>query len=209
MHSPCRQGRPPAPSRCAGGPGFTLLEQLFVVAVLVTLVAIGLPVLRAAQNSLHAYAAARYVSSRLALTRMQAVNRSVRVGIFFSTGDRGVQYATYADGDADGVSAADIRVGVDRRLTPDERLEDLFPGVTFALPDDVPDVGETRGGPGRNPIRIGRSRILTFTPIGTATPGTLYIRGRGAVQLAVRVLGATGRTRLLHYDARLHTWVEP
>jgi type II secretory pathway pseudopilin PulG len=186
-----------------------LIEQLFVVAVLITLVGIALPVLRAAQDSLHAYTAARYLSSRLALTRMQAVQRSVRVGIYFTPGDHGVQYATYADGDSDGVSAADIRRGVDQRLTPDERLGDLFPGVAFALPDDVPDVGATRGGAGRDPVRIGRSRILTFTPIGTATSGTLYVRGRGAVQLAVRVLGATGRTRLLRYDARLRKWVEP
>jgi len=179
------------------------------VAILITLVGIGLPVLTAAQDSLRAYAAARYVSSRLALTRMQAVERSTRVGIFFTAGEHGVQYATYADGDADGVRSDDIRRGIDRRITGDERLEDLFPGVTFALPDDVPDVGATRGGAGRDPIRIGRSRILTFTPIGTATSGTLYLRGRGAVQLAVRVLGVTGRTRLLRYDARLHKWVEP
>ena len=56
-------------------------------------------------------------------------------------------------------------------------------------------------------MRIGRSRILTFTPIGTATSGTLYLRGRGSIQFAVRVLGATGRTRVLRYDARLRKWV--
>ena len=33
---------------------------------------------------------------------------------------------------------------------------------------------------------------------GTATSGTLYVRGR-RVQYAVRVLGVTGRTRMLQY----------
>jgi prepilin-type N-terminal cleavage/methylation domain-containing protein len=197
------RGRPSG----AASRGFTLLEQLLVVSLMAVLVGIGLPVFRGVQDELRAQSAARYLSGRLALARMEAVNRSVRVGLFFSTRDDGVRYAAYADGDADGVSAADIGRGIDRRLTPDERLEDLFAGVTFALPDDVPDVdGATTGG-ARDPVRIGRSRILTFTPIGTATSGTLYLRSRGAVQLAVRVLGVTGRTRVLRYDPRLRKWV--
>ncbi len=130
-----------------------------------------------------------------------------------------MQYATYADGDADGVSAADIRRGVDRRLTPDERLGDLFPGVAFALPDDVPDVGQTRGGAGRDPVRIGRSRILTFTPIGTATSGTLYVRGpqgrgkgvpRGHALEGDVVTGGVSSHSLFAADSRCgDVWIEP
>ena len=47
-------------------------------------------------------------------------------------------------------------------------------------------------------VRIGSSRLLTMSADGTATSGTLYIRGRRG-QYAVRVLGATGRTRMLQY----------
>ena len=49
---------------------------------------------------------------------------------------------------------------------------------------------------------IGPAKILTMSPDGTATSGTLYLRGARS-QYAVRVLGATGRTRVLKYDRGL------
>jgi hypothetical protein len=55
-------------------------------------------------------------------------------------------------------------------------------------------------------VRIGTSRILTLGPDGTATSGTLYLHGRRA-QFAVRILGATGRTRLLRFDPGGRRWV--
>ena len=50
--------------------------------------------------------------------------------------------------------------------------------------------------------------LMSFTPLGTASSGTLYLRGRDGSQYAVRVLGATGRTRVLRYEPVTRTWVE-
>jgi hypothetical protein len=44
------------------------------------------------------------------------------------------------------------------------------------------------------------------SPDGTATSGTLYVQGSRA-QYAVRVLGATGRTRVLKYERGSGAWV--
>jgi hypothetical protein len=55
-------------------------------------------------------------------------------------------------------------------------------------------------------IRVGSSRILTLGPDGTATSGTLYLHGRRG-QYAVRVLGATGRTRVLRFDTGTGRWL--
>jgi hypothetical protein len=52
------------------------------------------------------------------------------------------------------------------------------------------------------------SVLMSFTPIGTATSRTLYLRGRDASQYAVRVLGATGRTRVLRYVTATRQWIE-
>ena len=60
------------------------------------------------------------------------------------------------------------------------------------------DGGDTSSNP--DPIRVGRSRMLSFSPTGTSSSGTVYVRGRGAHQLAVRVLGGTGRIRLYDFD---------
>jgi hypothetical protein len=50
--------------------------------------------------------------------------------------------------------------------------------------------------PGDDPLRIGNTSMLTFSPLGSATSGTLYVAGliRGP-QMAIRVFGATGRVR--------------
>jgi hypothetical protein len=46
----------------------------------------------------------------------------------------------------------------------------------------------------------------TFTPLGTAT-GAVYVRSHNGLQLAVKITGATGRTRLLRYVPRTREWV--
>ena len=55
---------------------------------------------------------------------------------------------------------------------------------------------------------IGSSRILTLGPDGTATSGTLYVRGRRG-QYAVRILGITGRTRVLRFHPGTGQWITP
>jgi hypothetical protein len=49
---------------------------------------------------------------------------------------------------------------------------------------------------------------VSFTPDGTASSGTVYVRGRGGAQYAVRVLGATARTRVLRYDVERREFVD-
>jgi len=57
-------------------------------------------------------------------------------------------------------------------------------------------------------VRIGSARILSLNPNGSATPGTLYIVSAHGAQYAVRVLGATGRTRVLKFDRVSNRWVD-
>jgi len=77
--------------------------------------------------------------------------------------------------------------------------------VRFGLLPGLPDVDGVADG-GTEGVRIGTARMLTLSPNGTATSGTLYVQGRRA-QYAVRVLGATGRTRILKYDTGAGTWI--
>ena len=48
--------------------------------------------------------------------------------------------------------------------------------------------------------------MVTFTPLGTATAGSLYVRGKHNVQSVVRIFGETGRTRLLKFTRGSRTW---
>ena len=59
---------------------------------------------------------------------------------------------------------------------------DVRVGINPGVPAIPPDSGLLSG----DPIRFGRSDTLSFSPLGTATPGTFYLAGDSA-QAAVRV----------------------
>ncbi len=82
-----------------------------------------------------------------------------------------------------------------------------FPGTMIGLHAGVPDVDGDRSTT-TDGVRIGSSRILTLGPDGTATSGTLYVRGRRG-QFAVRILGVTGRTRVLRFHPATGQWTVP
>jgi type II secretory pathway pseudopilin PulG len=188
-------------------PGYALAELLFVAAVFATLSAIGMPLLLEGRDRARTVAAARYVAARLQLARLEAVRRSACVGFRVDASASGMPFALYVDGNGDGVRAADIEAGVDVPLGLTERLEEQFPGVEFGIDDGVlsVDTGEPLGPD--DPVRIGRADVLSFSPAGGASGGSLYVLGRSHQQFVVRVLGATGRVRVMQFDFRAHRWI--
>ncbi len=124
--------------------------------------------------------------------------RSAHVALRFDEGRSGITFRMFVDGNHNGVRTIDIASRVDPALDAPARLSDLFPGVAIAVSGDA----------GRDPLRIGSSNLLSFTPLGTATSGTIFVRGRDGSQFAIRVLGATGRTRVQRYVPRTRTWVD-
>ena len=105
-----------------------------------------------------------------------------------------------------GVRTRDIRRGIDRRTTPVEAIGDRFPGVRFGVAAGVTDISSGKKLVG-DPVRMGRSDIVSFGPAGTATSGTVYVRSRSGRQYAVRVLGATGRVRVLGFNVEMGKWL--
>jgi len=189
--------------------GYSLLEALFVGGLLVTLAGISVPSILSSLNASRTRGAARYLAGRLNLARMEAVKRSVYVALRVEGKEAGYRYTFYADGNRNGVRTRDVARQVDYPIGPAERIDEKFPGVSFGILDGVTGI-EDDSEPleaGGDPVRFGRSDLLSFSPIGSATPGTFYISGRGRQQMAVRVLGATGRVRVLRFDFQTHEWV--
>jgi hypothetical protein len=104
--------------------------------------------------------------------------------------------STYVDGNGDGVRTRDISAGLDTLIDVPVRLASLFPHVALFLND--PAATST----------LDSSALMSFSPLGTASSRTLYLRGADRSEYAVRVLGATGRTRVLRLVAGNGAWVE-
>jgi prepilin-type N-terminal cleavage/methylation domain-containing protein len=186
--------------------GYSLLEVLLAIAVVAIVSATALPLTFAGIDRTRAAGAARYVAGRLATARFEAVRRSAHVAIRFVEQGDSYWLQTFVDGNRNGVLASDIGSGTDRPLTPPERLDNQFTGVTFGI---LPGVTGISSGAfdTSDPIQIGGSTLLSFSPLGSCTSGTLFIRGTRGHQFAVRVLGATGRTRMLEYHFGSATWL--
>ena len=149
--------------------------------------------------------AARYLAGRLHQVRAASLARGVHVALVFWEDGSDFCYATVIDGNRNGVRKAEIPTGTDRQVEPCERLSDHFEGVTFGIGPGVTEPGSMSPLSG-SPLRLGGSTVLSYGPDGAATSGTMYLRGRSGLQYAVRVLGATGRSRILRFETHSRQW---
>jgi prepilin-type N-terminal cleavage/methylation domain-containing protein len=186
--------------------GYSLLELILVLALSVTMSAAAVPAYLTALDDVRVSGAVHYVAARLQRARMEAVSRSAMVGVQFTQTIGGYSYAVYVDGNRNGVLTRDIQRGIDRLITAAERLPDQFTGVEFGAVPGLPPVDPGGTPPGNDPIRLGAGNIASFSALGTASSGTLYIRSRRDAQYAVRIFGETGRTRMLKFEPRTRLW---
>jgi hypothetical protein len=117
------------------------------------------------------------------------------------------QLQLFADGNGNGVLQRDIDRGLDPALTQPEWLDDQARDVSLRVNQTIKDVAGTATiAAGDDPLRIGNTALLTFSPLGSATNGTLYVAAHRGPQLAIRVFGATGRVRVLMFDTQTRLW---
>jgi hypothetical protein len=177
--------------------GFSLVEAVVVSGVILVLAAVATPYFRAYFADAHILGAGQQFKSHFRLAWSTAVRSNVYTGIRFERLDDGrVFYSVYSDGNGNGVLSADIAGGRDVRIAGPYPLSGGAPGVSVAINPGVPDPNPGNGMLSGDPIRFGKSDILSFSPFGTATPGTFYLAG-DAVQAAVRVNGGSARVRLM------------
>jgi Tfp pilus assembly protein FimT len=173
-----------------------LIELMLVVALTGILAAVAIPGTMAGVEQARTLGAARYLAGRLALARTQAVAQSANVALEFVADDSTFTVAAYRDGNGNGVRTRDINTGIDPVVEAPIRFSDLFPRVSLFLSD--PSEAATPE----------TSALMSFSPVGTASSRSLYVRGRDGSEYAVRVLGATGRIRVLRYVTTTHQWIE-
>jgi prepilin-type N-terminal cleavage/methylation domain-containing protein len=193
--------------------GFQLIELIAVLAILACLLGLGAPPLLRSSGDLRLRLAAGELVGVLRLARSYAVRHSLNVAVKFRTAKNGeVTFTLYRDGDGDGVLNRDIDSGADPEVVPPQRLTQLGRGLGFGFPPGPPPPDP--GSPQRpldnldDPIRFNQSDLASFSPLGTATPGSLYLTDSVKRLAVVRVFNRTGKVRVLTYDPEKQVWRE-
>jgi hypothetical protein len=185
----------------------TLGELATVLGLVGTVTATTLPRFLTGLDDARVAGAARYVSSRLAEARMDAVKRSREVAFRVSAAGGQYSFAVYVDGNRNGVLTRDIQSGIDRQIFGPEKLSYNFHNVDFGVQPGTPPIASGDAAPAGDPIKLGAGNSASFSPLGGATSGTLYITGPGGAQYAVRVFGATGKIRAYRLERKTGKWL--
>ena len=175
--------------------GYSLLEMLVALGIILIMGSVALPNINGYRQEAALLGAAQNFKAEFMKARSIATKKNTQTAIRFEKGDAGqVMFATYIDGNSNGVVAADIAKGLDTRISGPFRLDAGQMGVEVGV---LPNASSPDGGPlGSEPIRFGNARMVSFSPIGTGTPGTFYLRTRSSMA-GVRVTPGSARVRIM------------
>lgn len=185
--------------------GYTLIELLTIVAILGLIIGIALPNFTRMRNRMALRAAAGELRSVFHLVRMQSISRGANRGVKFLQIAGQWHFIVYEDGDRDGVRNDDIKKAIDTPQSPPRVVFREARNVTIGLIDVA--VKDADGDPVKSPVMFNQSTICSFSPIGEATPGTIYITNGQGDLWCVRVYGASAKIRTLRYDREKKKWV--
>ena len=175
--------------------GYSLLEVHVALGIILIMLAVALPNILGFRQEAALVGAAHGFKAQFMRARSIATTKNTQTAIRFETDADGTpMYSTYIDGNFNGVYSAEIAAGIDTRIAGPFRLDAGQSGVIVGVLPDVPAPDGGRLGP--EPIRFGNSRMVSFSPIGTGTPGTFYLRTKSTMA-GVRVTGGTARVRIM------------
>lgn len=198
--------RPPARRSRLGETGAALIDIIVATAMCFVTAAIAVPVIGGTLDRERTIVGAQYLSGQLQRARLEALKRGHAVAVRVEVIDDRTALRLFADGNGNGVLQRDIDRGTDPPLAPPGWLDDQAREISLRINQPVTDGSGAPLEPGDDPLRIGNTSLVTFSPGGSATSGTLYVAAHRGPQMAIRVFGATGRVRVLMFDAQTRQW---
>jgi type II secretory pathway pseudopilin PulG len=188
--------------------GYTLVDTIVAAALCSIMGATAVPLIGGTLDRERTIIGAQFVTGQLQRARLEALKRGRTVAVRLEVVAERTSLQLFVDGDGDGVRQSDVDLGIDAALTPLEYLDDRSRGISLRVNQAITDAG---GGTdqierGADPLRIGNTALLAFSPLGSATSGTLYVAGHRGPQMAIRVFGGTGRVRLMTYYPQARQW---
>lgn len=188
-----------------GETGASLLELVVTVALIATVAGLAAPLAVHARDDQEGRTAATFLAGQFRLARQQAILTGRNTALVFDLRNEEWTFVVCVDGDADGVSRADIATGLDPCHGSAQPLASWFSRTSIHRASAVPDLsGNTDGAV----VAFGTSRMASFSPLGTASSGSVTIMTRGGRHYAVRVAGVTGRVRVWRFAPESRQWQE-
>lgn len=191
--------------------GFQVAELVVSLAVLTLVLMLSLPALSHFAAGLRLRLAAAELEASLRSARSSAIRLGTEVAVKFRPrADGTCTWAIYRDGNGNGVLNRDITAGIDPQVTPPQILEELGKQMRFGFPPGRP--ARDPSDPSKrlrfadDPIRFNQSDLASFGPLGTSTPGSLYVTDGQSRLMAVRVFGRTGKVKIIAYDFDAEVW---
>lgn len=187
--------------------GIALVDVLAATGLSLVMAAVAVPVIGATLDREHVIVGTQYLAAHMQRARLESLKRAAAVAVRLEVLDGRAAVQLFTDGNGNGVLQKDIDRGVDRALTDVTWLEQHARDVSLRINQRVTDVaGVAELDAGDNPLRIGNTSLVSFSPLGSSTSGTLYVAAQRGPQMAIRIYGATGRVRVLTFDAQARQW---
>lgn len=170
---------------------------------------LALPALRSLLERRALDGAATAMAGAVARTRHEAIARGTYAGLVFQRDALGDRWSIHVDGGKPGISSVEIQSGIDRRIHgPVPFGGTHMGGVRLGIPlaPAIPAVPPSKGvlPAGGDPVRFGSGDIVSFSPIGESSSGSLYLTdGKGGLR-AIVVYGRSGRIRVWSWSDKSH-----
>lgn len=189
--------------------GWSLIDSIVTLALLGIAVSWSAAIAGRVVADAHTAAAAREFAVLFHALRWKSVNENRNVGLFFEQSGGTWQWFEVHDGNGNGLRTAEVRNGTDVKRSGPHRLEQTHRGVRMGFPtgQTVPAIPPKTGVlGGTDPIRFGNSNLISFSPKGRSSSGTLFVTDGRHRLYGVRLYGAATRIRVWRWDDREKQW---
>ncbi len=187
--------------------GAALIDVLVALGLSGVLAAVAVPVLGGTLDREQVIVGTQYLAASVQRARLESLKRASAVAVRLEMLDGRTAVQLFTDGNGNGVLQRDIDRRIDPPLTRVEWLDAHGRDVSLRINQAITDVaGSAEFNAGDDPLRIGNTALVSFSPLGSSTSGTVYVAARRGPQMAIRIYGATGRVRVLMFDAQARQW---